>query len=84
MPGSFSLEQVAGFRRNGWQVRAGILSRMDIDKEALKRMIDERGIESLADLNGLLKEISKEVITSLYEGELRDHLGYDEHTQHAS
>ena len=57
---------------------------MDIDREALKRMIDERGIESLEDLNGLLKEISKEVITSLYEGEIRDHLGYDEHTQHAS
>lgn len=57
---------------------------MGIDKEYLKRMIDERGIENLADLSGLLKEISKEVITALYEGELRDHLGFDENTQHAA
>lgn len=56
---------------------------MGIDKEALKRMIDEQGIESIADLNGLLKEISKEVIGALYEGELRDHLGFDPNAQHA-
>lgn len=57
---------------------------MGIDKEELKRMIDERGIESLADLNNLLKDISKEVIQTLYEGELTAHLGYDPNTQHAS
>lgn len=57
---------------------------MAIDKEQLKRMIDERGIETLADLNSLLKEMSREVITALYEGEITDHLGYDPHTQHAA
>ena len=57
---------------------------MGIDKEELKRLIDERGVESLADLNNLLKEISKEVIGALYEGELTDHLGFDPHTPHAA
>lgn len=57
---------------------------MKIDKESLKRMIDERGIDSLEDLNGLLKEISREVITTLYEGEMTNHLGYDPHAQHAA
>jgi len=57
---------------------------MGINKEELKRMIDERGIESLADLNSLLKDLSKEIVGALYEGEIRDHLGFDPHTQHAA
>lgn len=57
---------------------------MGMDKESLKRLIDERGIETLADLNDLLKDISREVIGALYEGEIRDHLGYDANTQHAA
>ena len=57
---------------------------MGINKEELKRLIDERGVESLADLNGLLKDISREVIQSIYEGEIADHLGYAPYVQHAA
>jgi transposase-like protein len=57
---------------------------MGIDKEALKRLIDEKGIETLADLNSLLKDISKEVIESIYEGEITDHLGYPPNAPHAA
>ena len=57
---------------------------MEMDKESLKRLIDERGIENLADLNDLLKDISREVIGALYEGKIRDHLGYDANTQYAA
>jgi putative transposase len=52
-----------------------------LDKEALKRLIEERDIESLADLDGLLKDISKEVIRVLYDGEMTKHLGYGPHTR---
>jgi len=57
---------------------------MGIDKEELKRLIDERGIETLSDLSTLLKDISKEVIQSIYEGEITDHLGYPPHMPHAA
>jgi transposase-like protein len=57
---------------------------MGIDKGELKRLIDEKGVETLNDLNDLLKDIAREAFQTLYEGELKDHLGFDPHTQHAA
>ena len=54
---------------------------MPIDKEEIKKLIKEKGIDSLEDFNELMREISKEVMETLLDEELTEHLGYEKHDQ---
>lgn len=54
---------------------------MAIDREGIKKLIKENGIKSLDDFNEFMKEISKEVLESLLDEEMTDHLGYEKHDQ---
>ncbi len=54
---------------------------MAIDREGIKKLIKESGVKSLEDYNALMKEISKEILETLLDEEMTDHLGYDKHDQ---
>ena len=54
---------------------------MVFDKENLNKLIDERQIRDQEGLQALLRDLTKEVIDALYEGELTEHLGYEKHQQ---
>jgi putative transposase len=54
------------------------------DKEELKKLIKEKGIGSTEDLNSFLRDVTKEVVEALYDGELTDHLGHDKHQKSES
>ena len=54
------------------------------DKEELRKVLDERKVRDQQGLQDLLRELTKEVIDTLYEGELTDHLGYEKHEQGGS
>jgi putative transposase len=47
------------------------------DKDKLKQILDEREVKDQAGLQALLRDLTKEVIEALYEGEMTDHLGYE-------
>jgi transposase-like protein len=55
-----------------------------LDKGELKKLLKEKGVKSLDDFNAFMREISKEVVETLLEGELTDHLGYEKHDQKAT
>lgn len=50
---------------------------MVFDKEELRKLIKGKGISSTDDLNSFLRDITKEVVEALYDGELTDHLGHE-------
>lgn len=52
---------------------------MIFDREELKKLVKEKGIKTTKGLDVFLKEITGEIISALYEGEMRDHLGYDKY-----
>jgi putative transposase len=52
------------------------------DKEELKKRLKEKNIKSLEDFNEFMREISKDVLESLLDGEMTDFLGYEKHDQH--
>ena len=54
---------------------------MVFDKEELKKLLAERGVKDQAGLQAVLRDLTKEVIDTLYEGELTEHLGYAKHQQ---
>jgi len=54
------------------------------DKDKLKEILDEREVKDQEGLQALLRDLTKEVIEALYEGELTDHLGYKKHEQGGS
>jgi putative transposase len=54
------------------------------DKEELKKLIKEKGIGSTEDLNSFLRDVTKEVVEALYDGELTAHLGHDKHQKSES
>ena len=56
---------------------------MLFDREELKKLVQEKGVKTTKDLDGLLKELTGEIIGALYEGEMRDHLGYDKYDYNA-
>lgn len=56
---------------------------MALDKKELKKLLKEKGVKSLDDFNALMSEISKEVVESLLEGELTDHLGFEKYDHEA-
>ena len=54
---------------------------MALDRDELKKLLKEKGVKSLDDFNAFMREVSKEVVETLLDGELTDHLGYEKHDQ---
>jgi len=54
---------------------------MDLDREELKKLLKTKGVKSLDDFNAFMRDISKEVVETILDGELTDHLGYEKHDQ---
>ena len=52
---------------------------MLFEKKKLGEMLKEHQVRNTEDLQALLREMTKEVIDALYEGELTAHLGYERH-----
>ncbi len=50
-----------------------------IDKEALKKLVREKKVKNLDDLNALARNLLKDTIDILLEEELKDTLGYDKY-----
>lgn len=57
---------------------------MFFNKEELQKLLKEKGVKSQEDMQSLLRELTKEVIETLYDGELTNHLGYSKHEQSGS
>lgn len=57
---------------------------MIINQEELQKLIKERGIKTTDDLNSFMNELSKQVIETLYEGEMTDHLGHEKNQKSSS
>jgi transposase-like protein len=53
------------------------------NKDELRKLLKEKGVQSLDDFNALMSEISKEVVEALLEGELTDHLGFEKYDHEA-
>jgi len=56
---------------------------MDLDRDELKKLLKAKGVKTLDDFNAFMRDISKDVVETLLEGELTDHLGYEKHDQKA-
>jgi transposase-like protein len=54
-----------------------------LDRDELKKLLKEKGVKSLDDFNAFMREVSKEVVETLLDGELTDHLGFEKHDQKA-
>jgi len=54
-----------------------------LDRDELKKLPKEKGVKSLDDFNAFMREVSKEVVEMLLDGELTDHLGFEKHDQKA-
>jgi len=52
-----------------------------LDRDELKKLLKEKGVRSLDDFNAFMREVSKEVVETILDGELTDHLGYEKHDQ---
>jgi len=48
---------------------------MDLDREELKKLLKAKGVKSLDDFNAFMRVISKNVVETILDGELTDHLG---------
>jgi transposase-like protein len=53
------------------------------EKEELKKLIKEKKLKTLNDFNDFMRQISKEVLEGLLDGEMTDLLGYKKHDQEA-
>jgi transposase-like protein len=49
------------------------------DRKELKKLLKEKNVKDLDDFNTLMSEVSKEVVETLLEGELTDHLGFEKY-----
>ncbi len=49
---------------------------MILNPEELQKLLKEKGIKTTEDLNSFMSEFTKQVIETLYEGEMEDHLGH--------
>lgn len=56
---------------------------MALDREELKKLLKEKGVKSLEDFNAFMREVSKDVVETLLDGELTDHLGFEKYDQKA-
>jgi transposase-like protein len=57
---------------------------MKFDKDKLKELLAESDVKITEDLQVFMREMMKEVIEMLYEGELEAHLGYKKHESNVS
>jgi transposase-like protein len=53
------------------------------NKKELKKLLKEQNVKGLGDFNALMSEVSKEVVETLLEGELTDHLGFEKYDHQA-
>jgi putative transposase len=56
---------------------------MVLDRSKLKKILKEKGVKNLDDFNAFMKDVSKDVVETLLEGELTDHLGFEKYDQKA-
>ena len=56
---------------------------MALDRDELKKLLKEKGVKSLDDFNAFMREVGKEVVETLLDGELTEHLGYEKHDKKA-
>ena len=56
---------------------------MALDRDELKKVLKEKGVKSLDDFNAFMREISMDVVETILDGELTDHLGCQKHDQKA-
>jgi len=56
---------------------------MVLDRAKLKKLLKEKGVKNLDDFNAFMRDVSKDVIETLLEEELTDHLGFEKHDQKA-
>ena len=56
---------------------------MVLDRAKLKKLLKEKGVKSLDDFNAFMRDVSKDVIETLPDEELTDHLGFEKHDQKA-
>jgi len=54
-----------------------------LKKKELKELLKEKNVKTLEDFNGLMSELSREVMESLLEGEMTDFLGYEKYDHKA-
>jgi len=52
-------------------------------KGELRKLLKSKGVKDLDDFNLLMSELSKEVVESLLDGELTDHLGFEKYNHSA-
>jgi putative transposase len=56
---------------------------MVLDRDKLKKLLKEKGVKDLDDFNAFMREVSKDVIETLLEEELTDHLEFEKYDQKA-
>ncbi len=56
---------------------------MVLDRNKLKKLLKEKGVKSLEDFNTFMRDVSKDVVETLLEEELTDHLGFEKYDQKA-
>jgi putative transposase len=56
---------------------------MVIDRDKLKKLLKEKGVKSLDDFNAFMRDVSEDVIETLLDEELTDHLGFEKYDQKA-
>ena len=56
---------------------------MVLDRKDLRKLLKEKNVKDLDDFNTLMSELSKEVVETLLEGELTDHLGFEKYDHEA-
>jgi len=54
---------------------------MVLDRDKLKKLLREKGVKNLDDFNEFMRGISKDVIETLLDEELEDHLGFEKYDQ---
>jgi transposase-like protein len=54
---------------------------LTLDREELKKLLKAKGVKSVDDFNAFMCEISKDVVETLLEGDLTDHLGLQKYDQ---
>jgi putative transposase len=57
---------------------------MVFDRNELKKLVQEKGIKTQADLQEMMRQMYKDVIECVLEGEITNHLGYEKSEQGGS